>query len=277
VTTWRTRGPVDEVRVDPVRVQRREALERSLTGRFWLRFHATLIVAGTFGTSFLASFLLLRAGLDAVLPRWLLAVAIGYGAFFVLVRFWLAYTGIRGLVPTGDGGKASASTSGGGVDLRLPEGPWKGAGGRFGGAGATADFASPSAVPLADLGASGVSSGAAEEASGAFANGVDVDDAAPLVLGLIVLALVALALGSAIAFIWMAPDLLSDAAFAALLSSGALPGLARAGSSDWHGTLFAATWQPLLGIVVVVIVAAFALWNWFPHARTLGEAWRMLG
>jgi hypothetical protein len=286
----------DEGRVLAQRTRRREALERSLTGRFWLRFHATLIVAGTFGTGFLASFVLLRAGLDAVLPRWLLAVACGYGAFFLLVRFWLAYVGIRRLAIGSDGSGGSSSSSGSSVDVGLPDAPWKGAGGRFGGAGATSDFASARPVTLADLGSesapsSGTSLGTGSGGSGlatrggsggsggrsSFDIGLDADDALPLILGLIVLALVAVVLGSAIAFIWTAPDVLSDAGFAALLAGGALPGLARAGSGDWHGTLFAATWKPLAAVVIVVTLAALALGHWFPKARTLGEAWRMLG
>lgn len=287
----RARATDGEGRVLALRTRRREALERSLTGRFWLRFHATLIVAGTFGTGFLASFVLLRAGLDAVLPRWLLAVAFGYGAFFLLVRFWLAYVGIRKLAPGNDVGGSSSSSSGGSVDLGLPDAPWKGGGGRFGGAGATSDFASARPVTLADLGSGNASSpgfglagGGSEGASGggggggrSFDIGLDADDALPLILGLIVLALVAVVLGSSIAFIWMAPDVLSDAGFAALLAGGALPGLARAGSGDWHGTLFEATWKPLAAVVVVVTLAALALGHWFPKARTLGDAWRMLG
>jgi len=264
--------------------QRREDVARSLSGRFWLRFHATLIVAGTFATGFLANFALLGLGLTALLPRWLGAIAIAYAGFFLLVRFWLAYVGVRQLAPGAEGADASSSaspsssssssSSSGGIDVALPELPWHGGGGRFGGAGATGDFAPPRAAGLAEL-APAKSSSTVGKGVGALVDGVD--DMLPVVLSLVVLALVAALVGSAVAFVWMAPDLLSDAAFAALLASGMLPGIARAKSGDWHGRLFAATWKPLAGVVVVAVGAALALMHWFPGARTLGDAWKMLG
>ncbi len=253
--------------------RRREDVARSLYGRFWLRFHATLIVAGTFATGFLANFALLGVGLTALLPRWLCAIAVAYGGFFLLVRFWLAYVGVRQLALGAEGADASSSSSGG-IDVSLPELPWRGGGGRFGGAGATGEFAPPRAAVLAEL-APAKSSSTVSKGVGALVDGVD--DVLPVVLGLVVLALVAALVGSAVAFVWMAPELLSDAAFAALLASGMLPGVARAKSGDWHGRLLAATWKPLAGVVVVAIGAALALMHWFPGAQTLGQAWKMLG
>jgi hypothetical protein len=258
---------------DVLRAQRREDVERSLSGRFWLRFHAAVIVAGTFATGFLANFAMLGVGLTALLPRWLCAIAIAYGGFFLLVRFWLAYVGVRQLAIGPDGAQGS-STSSGGIDGPLPELPWRGGGGRFGGAGATGDFAPPRAASLAEL-APAKSSSTVSKGVVALADGAD--DVLPLVLGLVVLALVAALVGSALAFVWVAPELLSDAAFAALLASGMLPGIGRAESGDWHGRLFAATWKPLVGVVVVATGAALALMRWFPGAQTLGQAWKMLG
>lgn len=258
---------------------RRPALQRSLGGRFWLRFHATLLIAGTFATGFLVNFALLHAGLAALLPRWLLAVAAGYATFFLLVRFWLAYVGVRPLAGGGSSSSSSSSSSlpddgGGSLDL-----PWRGGGGRFGGAGATGDWGGAGAKPLpvANFAGGGTSSGGSTASGfGDLVDGVALDDAAPLVLGLVVLALVLALFGSAVLFVWLAPELLVDAAFAAMLAGGALPGLARAQAADWHASLFRATWKPLAAVVVATVAGALALSHWFPGARTLAEAFGML-
>lgn len=212
-----------------------------------------------------------------MLPRWLAAIALGYAAFFALVRFWLAYVGIRPLAG-GERGRAADTSSGGGgggtdLDLDLP---WKGGGGRFGGAGASGDW-SPGTRPLARLGPSSSSSpSSGGSLLGDLADGVSLDDAAPLVLGLVVLALVLALVGGAALFVWMAPELLVDAGFAAMLAGGALPGLRRAEASDWHASLARATWKPLAGVAVVATGCALALMHWFPGARTLAEAFGML-
>ena len=259
----------------PASDARRAALQRSLGGRFWLRFHATLLIAGTFAAGFLVNFALLHAGLDALLPRWLFAVAAGYGTFFVLVRFWLAYIGVRPLAPGGGSSSSSSpsSSDGGGLDV-----PWKGGGGRFGGAGASGDWGGAGAKPLpvANLVGGPASSTSSSGGLGDLADGLALDDAAPLVLGLVVLALVLALFSSAVLFVWLAPELLGDAAFAALLAGGALPGLARAQAADWHASLFRATWKPLAAVVVAATAGALALAHWFPGARTLAEAFRML-
>ena len=85
--------------------------------------------------------------------------------------------------------------------------------------------------------------------------GGDGDGCLAVVLGLIVLALVAALLGGAVHLIWIAPDMLSDAAFSAMLSAGVLPGLHRANEPDWEGRVFRAT-LPVLAIVMAVVLAA---------------------
>ena len=97
-----------------------------------------------------------------------------------------------------------------------------------------------------------------------------------VVLAAIVVALVAALVGGAIHLVWIAPDLLTDAAFAALLSAGALPGLRRASEPDWNGRVFRATLPVLAVVMAVILAAAWAFTHWFPGLRTLGEATRML-
>ena len=251
--------------------ERRTALGRDLAGRFWLRVHASVIVAGTFAAGFLANLALLGLGLDGVIVRWLIAIAVGYGMFFVLVRVWLAYVGIRTMatLDVDDGGVIDwSSVRGGAADV-----PFRGGGGQFGGGGASGSFGI-GRVEATEGALSRVSS--TGKAGSRLGFGIDLGDAGFLVIviGLIVLAVVGALAGSAIHIIWIAPDLLADAAFGALLASGALPGLRRINEPAWDGHVFRATWKPLLAVVVVAVAAAMALGHWFPGARTLGDAWR---
>ena len=281
-------------------VARREALERSLAGRFWLRFHASVMIAGTFATGFLANAAMLALPAHSVWLRWPLAVLAGYGAFFVLVRLWLAYVGIKPLFGRArnlddrerDGGWSvdlpvgSGSGSGGGG------GSFGGGGGGSGGAGASAAFDSPRGTPaLASFGSSGgQGAGATTDAhptggwlgsGGGKGDGLlsglgDGDGFLVVVFGLIVLAIVAALVGGAVHLVWIAPDLLSDAAFGAMLSAGVVPGLHRANEPDWNGHVFRATVPVIAGVMAVVLLAAWALTHYFPGAQTLGEAFRSL-
>ena len=281
-------------------VARREALERSLAGRFWLRFHASVMISGTFATGFLANAAMLALPVHSVWLRWPLAVLAGYGAFFVLVRLWLAYVGIKPLfgrarnldererdggwsvdLPTGSGG----GSGGGG-------GSFGGGGGGSGGAGASAAFDAPRGAPaLASFKSSGgPGAGTAADArpgggwlgsGGGKGDGLlsglgDGDGFLVVVLGLIVLAIVAALVGGAVHLVWIAPDLLSDAAFGAMLSAGVVPGLHRANEPDWNGHVFRATLPVIAGVMAVVLLAAWALTHYFPGAQTLGAAFRSL-
>jgi len=279
---------------------RREAIGRTLAGRFWLRFHASVLVSGTFATGFLANAAMLRLPVHSVWLRWPLAVLAGYGAFFALVRLWLAYVGVRPLFGPARG--LDDRKGGGGWSVDLPSGggggsggsgpSFGGAGGSSGGGGASAAFGSPGAPSgLASIGSSPASGaptglrsgggwfGSAGGKGGGFLGdpgGGDGDGCLVAVFGLIVLALIAALVGGAVHLIWIAPDMLSDAAFGAMLSAGVLPGLHRANEPDWEGRVFRATLPVLAIVMAVVLAAAWAFTHYFPGLRSLGEAFRAL-
>lgn len=268
---------------------RREALERSLSGRFWLRWHASVIVSATFGAGFAANFLLLRVPVHAAVVRWPLAVLVGYAAFFVLVRLWLAYVGIR---PFGPGARRAVDDVGSGFDLPSAGSggsgassfdlPFRGGGGSSGGAGASASFGpsggstSTGSAGRGFLSGLGKSGGGGGGGGGSLLDGLGDDGCLPIVLGLIVLALVVALVGGAIHLVWIAPELLTDAAFAALLTAGAVPGLKRAAGPDWDGRVLRSTVVILLILLGVVIAAGWAFGHYFPGLRTLGEAWALV-
>ncbi len=289
----------------------RAALERSLTGRFWLRWHMALMLSTALACGLLVNRLLLAVPVHAALPRWLFALAAGYAVLFAAMRLWLAYVGVRPLgdddasaadrfrVTAGDladvppGGIGSGGHGGGGTGFR-------GGGGRFGGAGATSEFA-PRTVPLAQLGSipgedavpasakiptlpKGLTPARSSSGKGLGSlgdiGGVD-DSVGPLiVLALIALAIVAVVGGGIVFLIATAPHLLVDVAFGAAVTGGVVRGVRRGlerGDDGWARGVFMATWKPVLVAFVVVAGAAVAFQHWFPDARTLGEAWLSLG
>jgi len=105
---------------------------------------------------------------------------------------------------------------------------------------------------------------------------VDGDGVLLVVLGLVALALVTALLGSAIHLVWIAPEMLTDAAFGAMLAAGAIPGLRRVREGGWGSAVLRRTWPVLAVVLVVAWIAGWAFNHYFPGLRTLGEAWRML-
>lgn len=258
--------------------ERRVALGRSLTARFWLRFHASVIVSGTFATGFLVNAALLQWPVHGVWMRWTVAVLAGYAAFFGLVRLWLAYVGAKPLVGDASGG------NGWGVDA-VPSGrgggTFSGGGGSSGGAGASASFDAPTHAMSSSQAAGGNAPPGTGRAGsfGGLVDGVgdvDGDGVLLVVLGVIALALVAALVGGAVHLVWIAPEMLTDAAFGAMLASGAVPGMRRLREPDWSGHVLVATLPVLAAVMAVAWAGAWAFTHWFPGLRTLGEAWRML-
>lgn len=289
----------------------RAALERSLTGRFWLRWHMALMLSAALACGLLVNRLLLAVPVHAALPRWLIALAAGYAVLFVAMRLWLAYVGIRPLgdddastadgfqVAAGEladvprGGSGSGGHGGGGTGFG-------GGGGRFGGAGATSEFA-PRTVPLTQsgsiLGRDAVPASAKTPTLPAMSTparsssakglgslgdigGVD-DSVGPLIiLVLIALAIVAVVGGGIVFLIATAPHMLVDVAFGAAVTGGVVRGVRRGlerGGDGWARGVFMATWKPVMVATMAVAGAAIAFQHWFPDARTLGEAWLSLG
>lgn len=262
---------------------RRASLERSLASRFWLRFHMSVMLFAAFGSGFIVSYLLLRAGVGSTLVRWPLGTLVGYLVLFFCMRLWLAYIGVRPLwigssrrasddgsyIPDVQWSSGSGGSGGGAGDV------FRGGGGSSGGGGASGSFGDGVAARFAAVGSS--SSGGGKSSGGSFDLG-DGDFGALIVLIVIVLAITAAIGGGVIFLVSSAPHLLADVAFGAALTGGIAPAARRVADADddWTGSVFKATWKPFAVILVVVVLASLALGHYFPGARTLGEAFRML-
>lgn len=253
---------------------RRRALGKTLAGRFWLRFHMSLLLGVAFVAGALANHLLLGVCVDHAALRWLLALAVAYAAFFVAMRLWLAYVGARpiggiDLGNTLDSSDATGSGGGGSIDVGSSASKGLGGGGRFGGGGASSPFDSAAPRPAVS-----VTSNASASSRGGF--GIDIgDDGDFIVLLLITLAIAAALIGGAAYLLVAAPHLLTDVAFGAALTHGFGHGVRKASADPgWTGSVFAATWKPFVAVTVTIVIAGLAFEHYFPGAHTLGEAWQ---
>lgn len=243
-----------------------------MAGRFWLRFHMSLMLGVAFAAGALANHLLLIVPIPHASLRWVIALALAYGAFFVAMRLWLAYVGAR---PLGgidlDNALDSSGSGGGGGGIDIGSSASKGiGGGRFGGGGASSAFDSPaprvSVAPSANPGSS----------HGGFGLDLGGDDGGFIVLVIVTIAIAAALIGGATYLLVAAPHLLPDVAFGAALTHGFGHGVRQASRDPgWTGSVFSATWKPFVAVTITIVVAGLVFEHYFPGARTLGEAWRL--
>lgn len=266
---------------------RRAQFERGLLGRFWLRFHMSVMLMAAFSAGTLTNFGLLRWPLHSVLVRWVIAYLVGYAVLFLAMRVWLAYIGVRPLwsvqrsncvnagdvIPNGGvGGGVGGGGGGGGV--KAPD--FRGGGGSFGGGGSSASFDEDGARALVATSAGGSPSSA--KGTGGIDLG-DIGDGGVKVLVLIAIVVaLAVALGGGVVYLILAaPHLLADIAVGAALTGGIAPSAKRAAAPEaWEMSVWRATWKPFIVMLVVVIAAAIALQHYFPGAMTLAQAWMRL-
>lgn len=212
----------------------------------------TLIVALTGATGLLASFILLRAGVDSMMVRYPLALVFAYLIFLLLLWLWLRtkpedYLDVPDL--SGLPGRGSG-------DVSIP---FRGGGGDFGGGGASGSFDGP-----ADAGVS-IPSSSISDAAGSI---VDADEVAiPIVA-------VALAIGFAVAslyVIYIAPILFAELMVDGALSYALYRHLRSEDSPHWLATACRRTVLPFGATAVFLAIVGAAMSAYAPGARSVGE------
>ena len=232
-------------------------VQRRLEEESFPRIQMALIVALTGATGLLASFLLLRGGLDSMVVRYPLALLFAYMVFLFLLWLWLRvkpedYVDVPDL--SGLPGQGSGDVSV----------PFRGGGGEFGGGGASSSFDGP-----ADLNA-GVSapSSSGGDAAGSIA---DVDELAiPLIA-------IALAIGLAVAsfyVMYIAPVLFAELVVDGALSYALYRHLRREDYSHWLVTACRRTVLPFGATAIFLAVIGAAMSAYAPGARSVGEVVR---
>ncbi|MGC3984355.1 MAG: hypothetical protein QM777_06260 [Pseudorhodoferax sp.] len=215
------------------------------------RLQMALIVALTGGFGLLASFVLLRLGVDAMALRYPLALCCAYGFFLFLVWLWLRtnaadYADLPGLPD---------------ALPRLPErapGLRSGAGGDFGGGGASASFDDAVAADTSPTGALG-------NAASATAEGEEL--AIPLVA-------IALAVGLALAslyVVYIAPVLFAEVLVDGALSYALFRHLRGQDPAHWLSSTVRRTVLPFAATAVFVALVGAGMAAYAPGAQSIGQ------
>jgi hypothetical protein len=235
------------------------------------RLQMSLLVALTGGAGLLASFLLLHsAAVEAMHVRYPAAVGCAYLAFLFLLWLWLRTKADDYL----DGSIDIPDLSGGGspgVDA-LPD--FGGAGGNFGGGGASGNFVTDDALSSASLPVGdGDGIGAVGEAVGEVVGGAD-EGAIPLAVALLVAALVAVLLFATFYIVYLAPALFAELLVDGALSASLYRRMRGLQTRHWLESALRRTALPFAVTALGLALIGYALHAYAPEAHTLGEVLR---
>jgi len=266
----------------------RESLKRRIVARYSTRMHMTLILSATCLVAMISSSVMLHAGLHDLRWRYAVVVTLAYLTFLCGVWVWLKLAGFErsksgssaldalGAIPDGpSGGGGSAGGGLGRVGGSISRG-----GGSFDGGGASASFAEARApalalnpTPPAMAQSAGIGDGGGSEIGKAVGGLGDVggDDFGAIIL----LILLALAIFLASGYlIWMAPDILTEAAFGAVLAGGLARKAKEQSTAGWVAGVVKKTWWPFAIVLVLAMVFAFQAKAHHPEAKTFREVIR---
>jgi hypothetical protein len=232
------------------RTKPRRELLAEVHARFIAKGYPRLLVLFILLLSGLAAFAFsagtLRLGFEQMGPRYFFATLVGYTAFLLLIRIWIAFHRREWDpdfdipdVPSGSSGPDRAAFSGG----------------DSGGAGASGSWGLPD-----DHGGLGI-------------DVPDADDAWPLVIAAVVV------LGSVVAMfyvVYAAPALLAEIALDAALVTGIYRKLRKQDARYWLASALRRTWMPAAIVAVCVSLVGVALQWAAPSARSIGEAVHVL-
>lgn len=254
----------------------RQKFLNNLKKRFSLRLHMTLILLATSMAGVLASKGMLAIGLHNVAVRYPITVLFAYLVFFAAIKIWLWLM----TDAPGSSSRDSGSNLADLVDIPLPSGGsgqpvFSGAGGTFDGGGASADFgdtfgemASGTGDALGGIGdvAGDVIGGAADDEGGLVL---------VIVLGLLAVLLFSV-LGAGVFLVWQAPAILAEAAFDAVLAASLVRSSKRMNEPDWMGSIFKATWKPFTVVLLLSIIAGWAMHHYLPAAPRMMDVIHMI-
>jgi len=236
---------------------------------YFVRFHMSLILAAVIASGVSTSKLLLMAGFHNLPVRYALAVLSSYLVFFGLVRLWVWYVSVSHWgspdlsladVPDLSGGGGFGGGGGSGF-------PGFG-GGDSGGGGASAAWVEGPAT--ADV---GTSSGGSGSSFSLPSLDLDLgDDGWWIILLLAIFIIIIICAGGYL--IWMAPDILPEAAWQVALASGINRVVKGKDPSTWFVGIMRASAIPMLLILAAAIALGWGAHKVCPQATKLAEAVR---
>jgi hypothetical protein len=244
----------------------RASLKQRIVARYSTRIHMMLILSATCLVAMISSAAMLHAGLHDMRWRYAIVVTLAYLTFLCGVWVWLRLAGferskpgssaVDGLdvasnLPSGGGGGGSF----GGGGLGRIGGVGRG-GGTFDGGGASASFAEGGGKAPAI-------------AIGDFSLGeVAGDDIGAIILLIVLAAAIFLASGY---LVWMAPEILTEAAFGAVLAGGLAKKAKQQSATGWVSGVVKKTWWPFAIVFLLAMVFAFYAKTHHPEAKTFRQ------
>jgi hypothetical protein len=232
-------------------------VQRSLERDAFPRLQMCLIVSLTGAAGFLASYLLRIDGFDTMWSRYALAMGAAYLVFLGLLWVWIK--------TKADDFCDAAELVDLAPDLPLPNALFRGGGGSFDGAGASADFA-------AGADGAGPGDGATEDLGKALGAVGDADElAVPLAVVLLIGALVAAVAFFCFSVIYTAPVLLAELMVDGLLSVSLYKRMKLVDSQHWLQSALRRTILPFLVTMVIVAACGWGLALYAPGAHSIGE------
>lgn len=252
-------------------------LRRRLEHGSWPRVQMMLLVLLTGASGFIASFVLMASGVDAMGLRYGLACLVAYACFLVLLGIWIHWrrnpdTSARDAADALDLLDAGSGFRAGGGPPQA--GGWSGGSGQSGGGGASASFEAegPTVIetPSPSLELPSVSSWSPASSSdkGGFDFDFDLDMAAvPLLLA----ALVAALLLSSLFVVWAAPVLFAELLLDGVLAAGLYHRLRHIETRHWLDTAVRKTAWPFLLTTLVLALGGHVAQVLVPSADSIGD------
>lgn len=232
-------------------------LNRKILQEGFPRLQMLFLVAITGASGFVASFILLHSGVQAMPWRYLLACMVAYVVFLLLLWLWLR-TKSEDYADIPDPGGAIPSPGNGGGGCHS----WEGGGGEFGGGGASGSFDSASESVAFELPDTGGSAGEVLEA----ASGAE-ELAVPLFLVILLAALVF----SSLYVVYSAPMLFAELLLDGMLAAGLYRRLSGIPKRHWLETALRRTFWPFLLTALVAWGAGWSMQLYAPDADSMGE------
>jgi hypothetical protein len=213
----------------------------------------SLLVGITGGAGFVASFLLLKAGLTEMWLRYLAAFAVAYIVFLGLLWLWMRsrtkdYVDALDLIPT------PQSQSDG---LAI-----KGKGGEFGGDGASGSFDVPVDSTTIE------SSDTLDPVGDAVRSAVDADEFTIPIVALAVLAALVL---SSFWVIYSAPVLFAELLIDGVLAASLYRRLRELETRHWLQTAIRRTFMPFLVAASIAVLVGWGMSRYAPEAKSIGD------
>lgn len=249
------------------------SFNQSFREHFPVRLHMTVLLFGVLTSGLFFSKLLFEFGMHSMWARYLIAVSASYAVFFLLIKVWLwcvtPSPKRRHSSPDVDPvdlGRLSGDVIEGGAGLPV-DSAVSGQGGDFGGGGAT-DVWGYQSLSSSATQSSKASAGVSHH-GGSGGGSFDLGDEAVV---LIALALLVFAIfGAGVYLVYAAPEILSEAAFQALLAAGLIKASRKMTRQGWMGSVLRATCIPFLVVLLMTGIFGWVAHNYYPHATRLAD------